>query len=151
MANATAIKFGHPASLVFETDCWSVLVRPQQPTLGALALVCREPATAFADVSADAYLDLKRVLGVVEPMLKRVVAYERINYVMLMMVDPDVHFHVVPRYDGVREHAGQTFADAGWPGPPALTQAVPLNAETMAGLVATLREAADLPFGTPAR
>ena len=27
-------------------------------------------------------------------------AYERINYLMLMMVDPHVHFHVIPRYSG---------------------------------------------------
>ena len=31
-------------------------------------------------------------------MLRGFVAYERINYLMLMMVDPDVHFHVIPRY-----------------------------------------------------
>ncbi len=148
MANATAIKFGHPASLVFETESWSVLARPQQPTLGALVLVCKEQATAFADLTAPAFADLKQVLGVIEPMLKRLVGYERINYLMLMMVDPDVHFHVVPRYDGAREHGGATFADAGWPGPPSLAEAVALDAEALAGLVAALRDAADLPART---
>ena len=47
--------------------------------------------------------------------------YERINYLMLMMVDPNVHFHVIPRYSGARVvRTASTFADAGWPGPPDL-------------------------------
>ena len=37
---------------------------------------------------------------------------------MLMMVDPNVHFHVIPRYEGTRAWAGLDFPDAGWPGPP---------------------------------
>ncbi len=46
---------------------------------------------------------------------------------MLMMVDPHVHFHVIPRYDGDRAWDGVEFADAGWPGPPDLKsgQALP--------------------------
>jgi diadenosine tetraphosphate (Ap4A) HIT family hydrolase len=39
---------------------------------------------------------------------------------MLMMVDPDVHFHVIPRYAGQRRFADTVTRDAGWPGPPEL-------------------------------
>ena len=48
-------------------------------------------------------------------MLRRLVAYEKINYLMLMMVDRDVHFHVIPRYAGERVHEGVSFPDAGGP------------------------------------
>jgi diadenosine tetraphosphate (Ap4A) HIT family hydrolase len=41
----------------------------------------------------------------------------KINYLMLMMVDPHVHFHVLPRYEGDRSHGGIEVVDAGWPGP----------------------------------
>ncbi len=34
------------------------MLRPRQPTLGALVLVCEEPVHAFGDVSAAAYADL---------------------------------------------------------------------------------------------
>jgi diadenosine tetraphosphate (Ap4A) HIT family hydrolase len=37
---------------------------------------------------------------------------------MLMMVDPDVHFHVLPRYEAEQTYQGSTFTDRGWPGPP---------------------------------
>ena len=120
MANATSKKFGFPGTLVAETVHWSVLVRPQQVTLGSLVLVCREPATAFGAASPQAFTDLHGVVARVERMLRDFVGYEKINYLMLMMVDPDVHFHVFPRYAGQREHAGVAFPDAGWPGPPAL-------------------------------
>jgi diadenosine tetraphosphate (Ap4A) HIT family hydrolase len=43
------------------------------------------------------------------------------------MVDPDVHFHVIPRYSDQREFAGAAFPDTGWPGPPKLEPAVVLE------------------------
>ena len=63
-----------------------------------------------------------------ERLLKDQVGYQRINYLMLMMVDPDVHFHVIPRYEGSRHRSGLEFADAGWPGPPVLTSGLELDA-----------------------
>ncbi|MFV3127809.1 HIT family protein [Niveispirillum sp. KHB5.9] len=137
--NATMLKFGHPASVVAETALWSVQVRPQQPALGALVLVCKEPATAFGQLSPAAFTELQGVVAKVEAVLTRFTAYQKINYLMLMMVDPDVHFHVIPRYEGVRDYRGLSFADAGWPGPPALGQAVALDGATLAALVADLK------------
>jgi len=140
MTNATATAFGYPHTLVAETRHWLVLVRPKQPTWGSLALVCKEPVQAFADLSPDAFADLKVATSGIEAMLADVVAYERINYLMLMMVDRDVHFHVIPRYEGTREDEGLTFADSGWPGPPALGQAVDLDADQAASLARRLAE-----------
>jgi len=75
----------------------------------------------------------------IETMLAKVVAYEKLNYLMLMMVDPDVHFHVIPRYSSERVHEGTTFPDAGWPGPPNLAAAVDLGADGAERLAAFLR------------
>jgi diadenosine tetraphosphate (Ap4A) HIT family hydrolase len=124
MPNATELKFGDAGNRIAQTSYWSVLLRPRQPTLGSLVLVCREDAKAFGDVSAAAFADLQAVVKSIEAALRDVVGYERINYLMLMMVDPDVHFHVIPRYSVTREFAGATFPDNGWPGPPALEPAV---------------------------
>ena len=136
MTNATAFKFGYPRTLVAETDHWLVLARPQQPTYGALVLVCKEDATAFSDLSATAFADMKRAVGGIEALLRQTVAFERINYLMLMMVDPDVHFHVLPRYQGERIYGGRAFVDAGWPGPPALASHVALSEDEAAALAA---------------
>jgi len=120
MSNATMEKFGYPASLVAETGLWSVQLRPQQVTLGSLVLVCKEDAGAFGALSRQAFAELGTVIAQIEAMLGAAVAYDKINYLMLMMVDPDVHFHVLPRYDGTRQIGELSVGDAGWPGPPDL-------------------------------
>lgn len=140
MPNATARKFGYPETLVAEHGPWLVLLRPKQPTLGSLVLVCSEPASAFGELSAEAFASLQPVIAGVERMLKAEVDYERINYLMLMMVDPDVHFHVIPRSGSAREFDGLSFADAGWPGVPKLDAAVELSAAQQQALTALLRE-----------
>lgn len=138
MTNPTAATFGYPQTRVAETDHWLVLVRPKQPTFGSLVLICKEKAEAFSQLSAPAFADLKVAIDGIERLLGKVVAYEKINYLMLMMVDRDVHFHVIPRYEGDRIHEGRTFTDAGWPAAPALGSTVDLDAESAAALAEML-------------
>ena len=137
--NATIEKFGFPATLVAEFEHWVVLLRPAQPTLGALVLAAKSDATAFGDLHADAHAELKTVTAAIEAALTQAVGYAKINYLMLMMVDPHVHFHVLPRYDGERSGAGLTVADAGWPGQPDLGQAVKLDDAQIAALTGWLK------------
>ena len=141
MATATETKFGDPDTRIAQTERWTVLLRPRQPTLGSLVLVCREPVLAFADLSPEAYAELRGVVRRVEAVLRGFVAYERINYLMLMRVDPDVHFHVIPRYPGARDYLGVAYGDAGWPGPPALNSDVILDPPARDALVKELRQA----------
>ena len=127
MANATMKTFGFPETSVRQYEYWAVLVRPAQVTLGSLVLVSTSEATAFGDLPAGAYAELGSVISTIEAVLRDFVGYEKINYLMLMMVDPHVHFHVFPRYSGDRKWEGLSFADAGWPGPPDLKSATTLN------------------------
>lgn len=138
MTNPTALKFGYPRTQVAETPHWLVLVRPQQPTLGSLVLVCKDAAGAFSELGAEAFADLKTAVDGIERLLGDFVGYERINYLMLMMVDRDVHFHVIPRYEGAREHGGVSYPDAGWPAQPNLGAHVALDEDQAAGLAAEL-------------
>lgn len=138
MTNPTAIAFGYPNTKVAETDSWIVLVRPKQPTFGSLVLVCKEKAEAFSDLSPAAFADLQTAIGGIERLLGKVVAYEKINYLMLMMVDRDVHFHVIPRYEGERVHDGRAYVDAGWPAAPALGTTTDLDAKAAGDLAALL-------------
>jgi len=137
--NDTIAKFGHPATLVAEYDHWVVLLRPAQPTLGALVLAAKSDATAFGDLPAEAHAELKTATAAIEAALTQAVGYAKINYLMLMMVDPHVHFHVLPRYDGARSGAGLTITDAGWPAQPDLGQAVKLDDAQIAALTRWLK------------
>ena len=127
--NATIEKFGYPTTLIAQFDHWLVLLRPAQPTLGSLVLAARSDATAFGDLPAAAHAELKTATVTIEAALAKAVDYGKINYLMLMMVDPHVHFHVIPRYEGSRSAAGLTIRDAGWPGQPDLGSAIKLDSE----------------------
>jgi diadenosine tetraphosphate (Ap4A) HIT family hydrolase len=137
--NETIRKFGYPATLVREYAHWVVLLRPAQPTLGSLVLAAKSDATAFGDLDPAAFTELAEVTGAIETTLKAAVSYERINYLMLMMVDPNVHFHVIPRYEGTRAFGAISLADAGWPKPPALGEARALTAAEIGELVEWLK------------
>lgn len=137
--NATWEKFGWPATTVAEFDHWVVLARPAQPTLGSLVLAARSEAAAFGDLPAEAHAELKTATAAIEAALGAAVGFEKLNYLMLMMVDPHVHFHVIPRYEGSREWEGREFVDVGWPKVPDLGHAVALDGDGLAALTAWLK------------
>ena len=122
--NATAVKFGHPAGLIREYRHWMVLARPQQVTLGALVLVCGDAARAFSQISVRAFEELAQVTADLDAALTHAFQPDKLNYLMLMMVDPDVHFHVLPRYQSAREFAGRAHTDRFWPKPVDMTQPI---------------------------
>jgi diadenosine tetraphosphate (Ap4A) HIT family hydrolase len=138
--NATAETFGYPGSVLHQTRHWLVLLRPAQVTLGSLVLCCTDPARRLGEISEGAASELRPVAAKIESALGTAFQHDRINYLMLMMVDPDVHFHVLPRYAKERELAGQRFVDRSWPGPPDLSQVVELPGSVREALFARLRE-----------
>ncbi len=138
-ANATMTKFGWPNTRIAELEHWAVMLRMQQCTLGSLVLACKQPVTAFGAVDAAGHAELGRAVGAIEAMLQAAVGYQKINYLMLMMVDPDVHFHVLPRYEGEKTFQELRIADSGWPGPPRLDAFVEPGAEEARALIAHLR------------
>jgi diadenosine tetraphosphate (Ap4A) HIT family hydrolase len=136
--HATLEKFGYGTGTLFEDEHWAAVVRPAQPTLGSLVLICKRDVTAFGDLTPDEGAALPGMAARIA-VAHALVRPERVNYLMLMMVDPHVHFHVIPRYEGVRDWGGLTFPDAGWPGVPNLGAAVALEAGQIAQLVRDLR------------
>lgn len=131
--------FGHPDSLVREYDHWVVLVRPKQVTLGALVMACKERAQSFGAVSSEAFREHERVVQDIEQGLKAFSAFEKINYLMLMMVDKEVHYHVLPRYSETRNFEGVDYPDPGWPAVPDLTSGPVLEGKSLAAMVAGIR------------
>ena len=139
--NETILKFAYPATLVREYEHWVVLLRPQQPTLGSLVLAAKSAAEAFSGLDPAAFAELAQAVGDIETALRTAVRYDKINYLMLMMADPQVHFHVIPRYAGERSACGVTISDTGWPKTPALAEAVTLDPDEVASMVHWLKAA----------
>jgi len=105
---------------VLENRSWTWSVRPGQPTLGAGILSLNRHAGTFSDVTADEMKDLTELVAAIEGTLKAAFNHQIMNYLMLMMVDHHVHYHVIPRYESVRTFAGREWADNGWPALPVL-------------------------------
>jgi len=127
MANQTALRFGYPETLIREYQHWLVLLREPQATLGSLVLCAKSGATEFSALPDEAHIEMGTVVREIEHALKAAFAYDRINYLMLMMVDPNVHFHVLPRYSEARCACGLTIPDPGWPAMPQLGEALDIT------------------------
>lgn len=124
-----------------------VLVRDAQVTMGSLVLICKEDAEAFADVSVEAFVEQKQAVSDIEATLKAPpFDAVKMNYLMLMMKDPQVHYHVFPRPLDEKIFDGVTFSDP--PGPPNVTAAAELGKETLSKLRELL--VANWPKGTAA-
>jgi diadenosine tetraphosphate (Ap4A) HIT family hydrolase len=116
-------KFRVDELLVAHNEAWSWSVRPGQVTLAAGIVSLNRHAARFAEVTAPEMAALAEIVGSLEHALRSAFDYQAINYLMLMMVDHHVHFHVIPRYAGPRSFAGVQWVDRGWPTAPVLAEA----------------------------
>lgn len=80
-----------------------------------MILICKEQTDAFSKISDAAFAELPAAIREIEVNTKKLFQNDKINYLMLMMVDPEVHFHVIPRYANDKEFEGITFKDSEWP------------------------------------
>ena len=129
--NETLMKFGYPESVIKSYSHWSVLLRPQQVTLGSLILASHSQSHAFSALESPAMQEMAIIIKDIESALTRCFKYDKINYLMLMMVDPHVHFHVIPRYKDFREFESLKITDSAWPGPPNLGHEIALSEKQM--------------------
>jgi diadenosine tetraphosphate (Ap4A) HIT family hydrolase len=128
MLQATLSKFQYPDSLIKEYNHWYLLVRPMQVTLGSLILITKNPDNlSFADLQVTESNELIEIVKEIEISLNRFVSFEKINYLMLMMSDPEVHFHIIPRYSTPRLYNKKEFTDTTFPAAPDLSKFVLLD------------------------
>lgn len=125
--NITLEKFGYPGSLIKSYEYWNLLLRPGQITIGSMLLICKEPVHQYSLVSQEAMSEQKLIVSDVEAILKHRFDYSKINYHMLMMKDPEVHFHIIPRYESVVGFCDESFVDIYWPGPVDMSYSLELD------------------------
>jgi len=140
MSNETMVKFGYPESLIHEYEHWVVLVRPAQVTIGSLVLANKEDAERFPDLSPGSFAELKGVTADMESALADAYGHDKINYLMLMMVDRHVHYHVIPRYAEPVSLEGRSYPDEFWPGPPDVTRSLDVSGDQLASIREALRQ-----------
>lgn len=132
--NATLSKFGYPVSVIRDYKHWTILIRPKQVTLGCVIVAEKSDATALGQLSKEALVQLGTVSHELELTLQANFQNDKINYVALMMIDPNVHFHVLPRYSSPRSFGGMGFRDTGWPKHPDMQFTHDLSPESLESL-----------------
>lgn len=137
----TLERFEYPKLLIREYDQWTVHLRRHQATLGALVLIAKSDATAWPALDEAAFTELARITAAIESTLKSSFDYDKINYLMLMMVDPNPHFHIFPRYSRRVSFEGVEHDDPGWPKTPDLTAGKTLEDDEATRLVDRLKAA----------
>lgn len=120
VALSTLEKFGFPQTLIKEYRNWYLLLRPKQVTVGSLVLICKDRVTKFSAISPEGFQEYPWIISEVEWHLSDVFHYDKINYLMLMMVDLDVHQHIIPRYGRPRRFHERDYQDFDWPNMPTL-------------------------------
>ena len=91
---------------------------PWELTPGCLIIEKKSDATALSQLDPEAFLEFGRVCRDAEGVLARAFQYDKVNYVSLTITDPNVHFHVIPRYSSARVFHGSEFIDTGRSKPP---------------------------------
>lgn len=106
---------------IYETEYWIWSLRPVQATLGAGVLFLKRECPVFSELNQEEFCDLNNIIKVIEKTLKIAFNYNIMNYLMLMMVDKQVHYHIIPRYERIIVFDGALWKDSGWPGVPNLS------------------------------
>ncbi|QNO13381.1 HIT family protein [Alkalicella caledoniensis] len=113
-------KFKTDELSIYETEYWLWSLRPVQSTLGAGVLSLKRECWNFSELKQEEFSDLYNVIKVIEQTLQNAFDYDKINYLMLMMIDKQVHYHVIPRYKDEVKFNNKSWVDSGWPGIPSL-------------------------------
>jgi diadenosine tetraphosphate (Ap4A) HIT family hydrolase len=70
----------------------------------------------LSQISEEESKDLINIVKFTERSLCEKFSFDKINYFMLMMVDPHLHYHVIPRYKEKQECLNQLWSDDNYPG-----------------------------------
>ena len=103
---------------------WIISLRPQQITLGSLVLTLNRKCPKLSLITENEAKGLGLAFETIESMLANTFKPDKLNYLSLMMLDEQVHFHVIPRYEQKVFFDGSKFVDTDWPKPPSLS---PIN------------------------
>lgn len=120
-------KFRVDELTVFTGHGWAVSLRPQACTLGACVLSATRACRSLGDLNAEEAAGLANAAQHFEAAARAAFGADKFNYLALMMVDDQLHFHALPRYAGEREFAGLAWGDPGWPGQPKLSAVAPAD------------------------
>tara|TARA_Y100000768_G_scaffold382483_1_gene362913 strand:- start:2178 stop:2606 length:429 start_codon:yes stop_codon:yes gene_type:complete len=138
--NDTLLKFNYKKNLIKEYSYWMLLIRENQITIGSLVLISKSEYTSMSNECQEAIAELFIIFKDIEDTLTKVFSMEKINYLVLMMVDKHNHFHVIPRYSKPVKFHNQIYKDLDWPKPPNLMRKVDISDNILNKIIIQIQE-----------
>jgi diadenosine tetraphosphate (Ap4A) HIT family hydrolase len=123
-------KFNLNELIVYQGTFWTWSLRTPHPTLGSSILFLNKPKNSLSEISDEENVEFLKIIKIIEFTLKLEFNYSKINYFCLMMFDPFVHFHIVPRYHTQYSYNNSFYIDDNYPKLPDLNNNI-LKNETL--------------------
>ena len=101
--------------VIKEYEHWVTLFRYSQVTIGSLIIMSKTNNVRLGQLTPDEWAGFAEASRDVESWLTTAFGADKFNYLALMMKDPEVHFHVIPRYSKPIKFNGNTYIDPDWP------------------------------------
>lgn len=106
-----------------ETDCWEVLLNPDQQNLGKSLLVLKADKASLAELTEREWQEFGAIVKALEKAIAREFSPTHFNWQCLMnnayeldsSEEPHVHWHVTPRYEQPVEVGEEEFIDENYP------------------------------------
>lgn len=133
-------KFQINQLMIKQIGNWTISLRPHQVTLASLVLSLNRSCETFGGISREESADLSEVFRFIEQILSKTFSPDKINYLALMMVDSQVHYHVIPRYKNHISFEDEMYVDSDWPMPPDLSKTINISKETIEKLTLFLKD-----------
>jgi diadenosine tetraphosphate (Ap4A) HIT family hydrolase len=110
-------KFKTEELTLMETNFWLISLRPSQPTIGSLVVSLKRVCQSLSKLKPEEGADLVVAMQKIENRLNEKFPVDKLNYLALMMVDNQVHYHVIPRYKNGLVFNGIEYLDKSYPKP----------------------------------
>ena len=110
-------KFDEKNNLIKEYNYWKLLIRKNHVYLGSCVAITKRPLQNFSDMNENEIKEYLQIVKDIENALKKLWNYDVIHHCMLMFKDKHTHFHILPRYQDLKNFAGIDWVDKFTPNP----------------------------------
>ena len=107
-------RFSKPELMIKQGKYWSIVFRESTTTLGNCILICNRECPTFGDLKPEEMDEFPAMCSWYENKIKSLYGAVKFNYIAMMMIEEFVHFHIIPRYNELKEKYGITWVDQDW-------------------------------------
>ena len=131
-SNITIERYVTEKNLIKKYDNWLLALRPNQITCYSMMLFAVSNAEKFSDLDSSTLKEVGVIFADVERCVSLISTPLKFNYYSLMLADPNVHFHIFPRFNSPE-------LDEYWPKIVDLQSEVAIDESEMASRVQKLK------------